>query len=92
MRDTAGPESPAGGQRWTNRGSLRTVWVLMKLTQSTQAPYRASQDRSRFSTSQPTVGIRPSGETEYCRIGDDDRGLELEIIGVIVETDGEQGW
>lgn len=42
------------------------------------------------STSQPSVGIRPSGETEYRWIGDDDRGLELEIIGVIVETDGEQ--
>ena len=38
---------------------------------------------------EPTVGVRPSGEPEYCWVGDDDRGLELEIIGVIVEIDGE---
>ena len=41
------------------------------------------------STSQPTVGARPSGEPEYCWIGEDDRGLELEIVGVLVKTDGE---
>jgi len=41
------------------------------------------------STSQPTVGVRPSGEPEYYWIGGDDRGLELEIVGVLVQTDGE---
>ena len=53
----------------------------------TQAPSRRSADRSGGQTCQRTVGIRPSGEPEYCWSGDDDRGLELEIIGVIVATD-----
>ena len=41
------------------------------------------------SSCQPTVGVRPSGEPEYSWVGDDDRGLELEIIGVMVDTAGE---
>lgn len=65
--------------------------MRMKLTQSARKHrIGAARIAHVVITSQPSVGIRPSGETEYCWIGDDDRGLELEIIGVIVETDGEQ--
>lgn len=37
----------------------------------------------------PTVGIRASGEAEFSWVGTDDRGLELEVIGVLVEMDDE---
>lgn len=63
----------------------------MKLTQAARKHrIGAARIAQVVSTSQPSVGIRPSGETEYCWVGHDDRGLELEIIGVIVETGGEQ--
>ena len=62
----------------------------MKLTQAARK-HRIGATRITHvvSTSQPTVGVRPSGEPEYYWIGGDDRGLELEIVGVLVQTDGE---
>lgn len=42
-----------------------------------------------MSTIEPTVSTRPSGELEFSWAGLDDRGLELEIIGIPVEIDGE---
>ena len=44
---------------------------------------------SVISTIEPTVGTRPSGEPEFSWAGPDDRGLELEIIGVLVDIDGD---
>nr|NLI50768.1 hypothetical protein [Propionibacterium sp.] len=62
----------------------------MKLTQAVRKHrLGAARIAHVISTCQPTVGVRLSGEPEYCWIGDDDRGLELEIIGVIVATDSE---
>lgn len=43
------------------------------------------------SASVPEIGTRLSGELEYSWVGLDDRGLELEIIGVLVDLDGERG-
>jgi len=39
-------------------------------------------------TIEPTVGTRSSGEPEFSW-GPDDRGRELEIVGVLVDIDGE---
>ena len=35
-----------------------------------------------ISTAVPTRGLRPSGETELVWVGTDDRGVELEVIGI----------
>ena len=64
--------------------------MKLKLTQAARKHrIGAARIAHVVSTSQPTVGVRPSGEPEYCWIGEDDRGLELEIVGVLVKTDGE---
>ena len=64
--------------------------MKLKLTQAARKHrIGAARISHVVGVSQPTVGVRPSGEREYVWIGDDDRGLELEIIGVIVEIDGE---
>ena len=64
--------------------------MKLKLTQAARKHrIGAARIAHVVSTSQPTVGVRPSGEPEYYWIGGDDRGLELEIVGVLVQTDGE---
>lgn len=60
----------------------------MKLTQGARKHrIGAARIAHVVATNEPTVGVRPSGESEYVWIGEDDRGLELEVIGVIVDVD-----
>lgn len=43
-------------------------------------------------TAQPILSTRPSGGPESSWVGPDTRGLELEVIAAIAQTDaGEQG-
>lgn len=62
--------------------------MRLKLTQAARK-HRVGVARIAHvvSTCEPTVGVRPSGEPEFYWIGEDDRGLELEVIGVMVTHD-----
>ena len=62
----------------------------MKLTQAARK-HRIGANRIPYvvSHNQPTLSTRPSGEAEFSWAGVDDRGLELEVIGVLVELDGD---
>lgn len=66
-----------------------TIGVRLKLTQAARK-HRIGVARIAhvISTYEPTVSTRPSGEPAYSWAGEDDRGLELEIIGVLVQIDG----
>lgn len=70
---------------------LHTCIVRLKLTQAARKHRLWSARIAHVvSTSQPTVSSRPSGEPEFCWVGPDDRGLELEIIGVLVQSGTDQ--
>jgi hypothetical protein len=64
--------------------------VKLKLTQAARK-HRIGVARIAqvVGSSQPTHGVRPSGEEEFSWVGVDDRGLELEVIGVLVQTGDE---
>jgi hypothetical protein len=65
--------------------------VRLKLTQAARKHrVGAARIASVISTIEPTVGTRPSGEPEFSWVGPDNRGLELEIIGVLVDIDGDR--
>ena len=60
--------------------------MRLKLTQAARKHrVGAARIASVISTIEPTVGTRPSGEPEFSWAGPDDRGRELEIIGVLVD-------
>ena len=64
--------------------------MRLKLTQAARKHrVGAARIAAVISTIEPTVGTRPSGEPEFSWAGPDDRGRELEIIGVLVDIDGE---
>lgn len=64
--------------------------MRVKLTQAARKHrIGAARIAHVISTYPPTVSTRPSGEPEYSWAGPDDRGLELEAIGVLVDIDGE---
>ena len=64
--------------------------MRLKLTQAARKHrVGAARIASVISTIEPTVGTRLSGEPEFSWAGPDDRGRELEIIGVLVDIDGE---
>ena len=79
-------------QETLNKRWLRCTIVRVRLKR-TQAARKHRLGSARIahvmSTTRPTVSTRPSGEPEYSWVGPDDRGLELEIIAVMVTT--EQG-
>lgn len=62
--------------------------MRLKLTQAARKHRLGSARIAHvMSTTPPTVSTRPSGEPEYSWVGPDDRGLELEIIAVMVTTE-----
>lgn len=65
--------------------------MRLKLTQAARK-HRLGAARIAYviANVEPTRGARPSGEREFSWIGPDDRGLELEIVGVLINYDGEE--
>lgn len=64
--------------------------MRLKLTQAARKHrIGAARIAHVISGSEPTLSTRPSGEPEYSWAGQDGRGLELEVIGVLVDIDGE---
>jgi hypothetical protein len=64
--------------------------VSLKLTQAARKHWVVQPGSPLASaTIEPTVGTRPSGEPQFSWAGPDDRGRDLEIIGVLVDIDGE---
>ena len=63
--------------------------MRLKLTQAARKHrIGAARIADVIGTIEPTVGTRSSGEPEFSW-GPDDRGRELEIVGVLVVIDGE---
>ena len=63
--------------------------MRLKLTQAARKHrIGAARIAAVIGTIEPTVGTRSSGEPEFSW-GPDDRGRELEIVGVLVDIDGE---
>ena len=63
--------------------------MRLKLTQAARKHrIGAARIAAVIGTIEPTVGTRSSGEPEFSW-GPDDRGRELEIIGVLVDIAGE---
>ena len=62
--------------------------MRLKFTQSTRK-HRIGKGRALYviDNVEPIERINASGETEFEWVGTDDRGLELEIVGVVVEGD-----
>ena len=62
--------------------------MRLKLTQAARKHrIGAARIAAVIGTIEPTVGTRPSGEPEFSWVGPDDRGRELEIMGVLVDVD-----